>query len=174
MKNLWAPWRMEYILGQDRPQGCIFCPEKGRSFDRERLMLHIGADSLVMMNRYPYNNGHLLVAPVRHLEDPRQLTEKESADLWSTVNGSLTCLEKVMKPDGFNVGFNLGPEAGAGVAAHLHVHIVPRWAGDVNFMTVLDEVRSIPEHILSTFDRLRPAWTEAFHQDPAPEALRRS
>ncbi len=166
MKNLWAPWRMEYILGEDPQEGCIFCPDNDKTFDRDRLMLHIGPKILVMMNRYPYNNGHLLVAPVRHTADPRDLTPEESGLLWDAVNRSLDCMTKLMSPNGFNVGINLGESAGAGVASHLHVHIVPRWVGDTNFMTLLDEVRSIPEHILQSFDRLRPLFAEAFEQDP--------
>ena len=166
MKNLWAPWRMDYILGKDPQEGCVFCIDTEKDHDRERLMLHIGPTILVMMNKYPYNNGHLLVAPRSHKADPRELSPGESAALWDGVNRSLGCLTELMHPDGFNVGINLGQAAGAGVAAHLHVHIVPRWGGDTNFMTLLDEVRSIPEHIRQTFDRLRPLFAKAFAQDP--------
>ena len=165
MKNLWAPWRMDYILGNDPQEGCIFCTEGDLTHDRDRLMLHIGPRILVMMNRYPYNNGHLLVAPVRHLADPREMDPEESAALWDAVNRSLDCLGELMNPDSFNVGLNLGEAAGAGVAAHMHVHIVPRWVGDTNFMTILDDVRSIPEHIMQTYDRLRPLFVKAFEQD---------
>jgi len=161
MDNLWAPWRMEYILGHDRQEGCILCPGPDRTADRERLMLHVGSLSLVMMNRYPYNNGHLLVAPIRHVADPRELSPAETADLWAKGRAALDCLQELMSPDGFNVGLNLGKSAGAGVAEHVHVHVVPRWEGDTNFMTVLSEVRSIPEHLLATFDRLRPLLAKA-------------
>jgi ATP adenylyltransferase len=112
--------------------------------------------SLVMMNRYPYNNGHLLVAPVRHVPDLDGLRSEEMLDLLSSVRDSIGVLRSVMKPEGFNVGVNLGKVAGAGVEAHLHVHIVPRWNGDTNFMTVQGEVRVIPEHIRDTYRKLAP------------------
>ncbi len=165
MENLWAPWRMEYILGQNDQPGCIFCPQGVVGFDRRRLILHVSQRSLVMMNRYPYNNGHLLVAPRRHLSEPGDLDAAETADLWLAVDKAVACLRELMRPDGFNIGINLGVAAGAGVAAHLHVHVVPRWVGDTNFMTVLGEVRSIPEHLLQTFDRLRPLISRAFGED---------
>jgi len=161
MDNLWAPWRMEYILGQSPREGCILCPGPDRTADRERLMLHVGPLSLVMMNRYPYNNGHLLIAPVRHVADPRELSPAETADLWAKSRAALDCLDELMSPHGFNVGLNLGKSAGAGVAEHVHLHVVPRWEGDTNFMTTLSEVRSIPEHLLATFDRLRPLLAKA-------------
>lgn len=161
MDTLWAPWRMEYILGRDRPEGCIFCPGATTDFDRDRLILHVGRLVMVIMNMYPYNNGHLLVAPNRHVSEPGLLTDRETDRLWRTVNATIDILKEAMNPDGFNVGLNLGQVAGAGVAAHMHVHIVPRWSGDVNFMTVLAEVRSVPEHIKATFDRLRPLFAAA-------------
>lgn len=156
MDNLWAPWRMEYILGEDKFDGCIFCTEGVKGHDRERLILHVGERVMVMMNRYPYNNGHLLVAPVRHVAEPGELNPEETAELWHTVNRVVEVLRELMNPQGFNIGINLGSVAGAGVAAHLHVHVVPRWSGDTNFMTVLADVRSVPEHIVATYDRLRP------------------
>ncbi|MBW1713349.1 MAG: HIT domain-containing protein [Deltaproteobacteria bacterium] len=165
MENLWAPWRMEYILDQSQDQGCIFCPGDVTSFDRERLILHVGPRTLVLMNKYPYNNGHLLIAPKRHLPEPRHLSPEETAELWDAVNKSLDCLQELMNPDGFNVGLNLGQAAGAGLTEHLHVHLVPRWVGDTNFMTVLGEVRSVPEHLKRTFDRLRPLIARTFGED---------
>ncbi len=162
MKNLWAPWRMEYILGHDRPAECIFCPGRDTGPNRERLLLRAGGQVLVFMNKYPYNNGHLLIAPRRHVAMPTELDAAETAALWDAVNRCLGVLTALMRPDGFNVGLNLGEAAGAGVAAHLHVHVVPRWSGDTNFMAALGEVRSIPEHILATFDRLGPLMAEAF------------
>ena len=164
MENLWAPWRMEYILGNEDDQSCIFCPDKGAGYDRERLMPYIGPLVLVMMNRYPYNNGHLLVAPLRHAPEPADLTPEETIALWQTVNVVMDILKQDMKPDGFNVGLNLGVAAGAGVAGHLHVHVVPRWAGDTNFMTVMSDVRSIPEHLRQTFDRLQPLFARALEE----------
>ena len=155
MDVLWAPWRMEYILSDKNEQTCIFCPGEDRSRDEERLILHVGEKSMVIMNRYPYNNGHLLVAPVRHVGSLDLLDPQETLDLMMTVQQCIDILKTVMQPEGFNVGLNLGRVAGAGVEEHLHFHIVPRWNGDTNYMTVLGEVRVIPEHLRQTYNRLR-------------------
>lgn len=165
MKTLWAPWRMEYILSDKEEGECIFCPGDDRSQDQARLILYVGSLTLVIMNRFPYINGHLLVAPVRHVPDLESLTEKETLDLLFMVRRSIEVLKKVMKPEGFNVGLNLGNVAGAGVEAHLHFHIVPRWSGDTNYMSVLGEVRVIPEHIVQTYGKLVPHFRK-FKQFP--------
>ena len=153
MDNLWAPWRMEYILGQDKQPGCIFCLDRAGQ-DPDRLVLWADEICLVMMNRYPYNNGHLLIAPRRHVADPLDLTDDETMALMDGIKRSLSVLRAEMNPDGFNIGLNLGRVAGAGVDTHLHYHIVPRWSGDVNYMTVMAEVRVVPEHLVATYDRL--------------------
>ena len=158
MDVLWAPWRMEYILSDQKSSECIFCPGTDRTNDPDRLILWVGDLTMVMMNRYPYNNGHLLVAPVRHVSSLDQLTEQEMLDLLGMVRGSVEILKKAMNPEGFNVGLNLGKVAGAGVEAHMHFHIVPRWNGDTNYMTVVGEVRVIPEHIKRTYERLLPYY----------------
>jgi ATP adenylyltransferase len=163
MKLLWAPWRMEYILSQEGENACIFCPGENREQDRERLILFMGRLTLVIMNKFPYINGHLLVAPVRHVPDLASLSEAETLDLMKRVRNAVEVLKKVMSPDGFNVGLNMGKVAGAGVEAHMHFHIVPRWNGDHNFMTVLGEVRVIPEHIEATYEKLLPHF-EAFNE----------
>lgn len=155
MNVLWAPWRMEYILSDKKGEGCIFCPGDDRAGDKDRLILHVGSMSMVVMNKYPYNNGHLLVAPVRHSPDLAGLSDEENLDLILMVKKSLGILKKVMKPEGFNVGLNMGKAAGAGVEAHLHFHIVPRWGGDTNFMPVTGDVRVIPEHLQNTYEKLR-------------------
>ena len=159
MEVLWAPWRMTYILDQDKPPGCIFClATDGKGADD--LVLGVSRSCVVMMNKYPYNNGHLLVSPCRHLPDLSGLEREEMAELLYTVDRAIAVLKEVMNPDGFNVGLNLGRVAGAGIEEHLHFHVVPRWSGDTNFMTVLGEVRSIPEHIRATHAKLKPhfAW----------------
>ena len=156
MKTLWAPWRMEYILSGDKNGGCIFCPGNDRNNDVERLILYVGSLSIIMMNKYPYNNAHLLVAPIRHLPELGQLSSEESLDLMLKVRNSIEILKKLMDPEGFNVGLNLGRVAGAGVEEHMHFHIVPRWNGDTNYMTVFDDVRVIPEHIRETYGKLKP------------------
>jgi len=130
MKALWAPWRMEYILSDQKGGACIFCPGDNRDEDGSRLILHVGSLSMVMMNRFPYINGHLLIAPVRHVRGLELLSREEMLDLLTVVSSSVEVLKKVMKPEGFNVGMNLGKVAGAGVEDHMHFHIVPRWKGD--------------------------------------------
>lgn len=155
MKVLWAPWRMDYILSNEKGNECIFCVGDDRSKDQERLILHVGSMTMVMMNRFPYINGHLLVAPIRHVPELDHLSEQEGLDLLLMVKRSINILKKVMRPEGFNVGLNLGRVAGAGVEEHMHFHIVPRWNGDTNYMTVLGEVRVIPEHIDNTYKKLK-------------------
>jgi len=152
MKTMWAPWRMEYILGE-KDEGCVFCRALS---DQDSLTLYKGEVTMVVMNKYPYINGHLLVAPTRHLSLLELLHKNEMADLLETVEKSVGILKKVMNPDGFNVGLNLGKVAGAGVEEHLHFHIVPRWFGDTNALTVFADVRVIPEHLQATFRNLKP------------------
>ena len=152
MKTMWAPWRIEYIL-EDKESGCIFCDAIKTKGD---LVLFLGSETLVMMNKFPYINGHLLVAPVRHVATLDQLTKMEMGELLATVEQSVGILKTVMQPDGYNVGLNLGRIAGAGLEDHLHFHIVPRWAGDTNALTVFGEVRVIPEHIKATHNNLKP------------------
>lgn len=155
MKVLWAPWRMSYILS-DKNQECIFCemPKQGRSRDRDNLILYRSPHNLVMMNRYPYNNGHLMVVPYLHTSSLDGLTDEALLDFVKVTQHSINSLRKVLMPEGFNMGINIGKIAGAGMEDHIHLHMVPRWAGDTSFMTVLDEVRVIPEHIMDTYDKL--------------------
>ena len=156
MRVLWAPWRMEYILSNQEKGECIFCPGDDRSRDEARFILYVGSMSMVVMNRFPYINGHLLVAPVRHGPNLEFLSDEEMLDLLTMVRRSIAILKKEMDPEGFNVGLNLGRVAGAGVEEHVHFHIVPRWNGDTNYMTVFGEVRVIPEHIVETYRKLLP------------------
>ena len=155
MQVIWAPWRMDYILSDNKKGGCIFCPGDDREQDQARLILYVGSMTIVLMNRFPYINGHLLVAPIRHIPELEGLTDEESMDLLLMVKKSVDILKKVIGPEGFNIGLNLGRVAGAGVEEHMHFHIVPRWNGDTNYMTVLSEVRVIPEHIDETYKKLR-------------------
>ena len=159
MKVLWAPWRMDYILNNTKDNGCIFCQGKKENLS-ERFILFSGKHSLVMMNKYPYINGHLLVSPLRHVAALDQLEETEMAALMTMVSHSVAILKKIMKAEGFNVGLNLGKVAGAGVEDHLHFHVVPRWNGDTNFMTVFGDLRVIPEHMEQTYARLLPLFKE--------------
>lgn len=151
---------MAYILSDQKESRCIFCPGPNRDTDESRLILYVGELSMVMMNRFPYINGHLLVAPSRHVKGLESLSEEEMLDLLTMVSRSIDILRNVMSPEGFNVGMNLGKVAGAGVEDHMHFHIVPRWNGDNNYMTVFGEVRVIPEHIEKTYRRLLPHFRE--------------
>jgi ATP adenylyltransferase len=159
MKVIWAPWRMEYILNNTKEKGCIFCPDDKEN-PVDRLILFQGSRSLVVMNKYPYINGHLLVAPLRHVASLDQLDGQEKIALMTMVSHCVAILKEAMKAEGFNVGLNLGKVAGAGVEDHLHFHIVPRWNGDTNFMTVFGDLRVIPEHMEQTYQRLVPFFNK--------------
>ncbi len=156
MKRLWAPWRMEYIL-QEKKKGCFFCQGLRERKDEENLILYRGKLALVMMNRFPYNNGHLMVVPKRHCRRLEDLSAKEGHELFRLLQVSLQLLRSNLNPDGFNVGLNLGKAAGAG-EEHLHVHIVPRWAGDSNYMPVLGETKVISQHLAETYRNLRSGF----------------
>lgn len=157
MQVLWAPWRMVYVGGAHEARGCIFCVAPGDD-PRERLRLGTSAHSLVMLNRFPYQSGHVMIAPRRHTADLSALPATEHTDLAETVRRTVASLAAVFRPDGFNVGMNLGVAAGAGVVDHLHWHVVPRWTGDTNFMPALADVKVMPQHLLETWERLRPAF----------------
>ncbi len=152
MKVLWAPWRIDYILGE-KEEGCVFCKAEGAEAE---LTLFRGEATLVLMNKFPYNNGHLLVAPRRHVAGLEELDPEEMRELMETVSRSVAALKAAMRPDGFNIGLNLGRVAGAGIEEHLHVHVVPRWFGDTNALAVIDDVRVIPQHLKETCALLKP------------------
>lgn len=160
MKNLWAPWRMQYILGPKDKSTCVFCLPQSSNDDRELLVAHRARLCFVMLNRYPYAAGHLMVIPYRHVSDITELTPEESCEMMEVVQLSCRVLRAFCHPDGLNVGINLGEAAGAGIGMHLHVHIVPRWNGDSNFMAVLDDIRVIPEALEQTRDRLASFFCE--------------
>ena len=157
MKTLWTPWRMEYVRGQaPAVAGCLFDPPGISSCDADYLLLYRDEKVLVLLNRYPYAHGHLLVAPVRHIASLSALQPSEGLALMEMLQTCAAILHKHFSPDGLNIGCNIGASAGAGIAEHLHFHIVPRWEGDHNFMTVLADIRTIPEHISATYHRLLP------------------
>ena len=149
---------MEYIEGKADGTGCFFCASPDLPHSAEDLILHRDRLLVVLMNRFPYANGHLLVAPARHVADIGELSSEEGNALAAMLTRCTAILRRQLQPDGFNLGLNLGEVAGAGIASHLHWHIVPRWHGDHNFLTVLAEVRTIPEHINRTFARLLPEF----------------
>jgi ATP adenylyltransferase len=158
MDRLWAPWRLQYIQGP-AAEDCIFCIGADRTEDQERLVVARGESCYVMMNRYPYSNGHLLVSPYRHLADPADLEAPEIQELHRLMILSQDILRGVCSAEGFNVGWNFGQAAGAGIAAHIHMHIVPRWSGDSNFMPILADTRVIPQHIEKTYSLLVNAFS---------------
>jgi ATP adenylyltransferase len=154
---LWAPWRMEYILG-DKPKHCIFCAFPERRTWREDLVLVVQPFAFVCLNRYPFAPGHLLVVPRRHASDLDDLAPEEHAALFALQRDAIRALKKAVSPEGLNVGMNLGKVAGAGIAEHLHAHVVPRWNGDTNFMPVVADTRVMPEHLDATWAKLRVAF----------------
>lgn len=157
MEKLWAPWRMEYIRST-KPKDCIFCKKPKEQNDRENLILWRGSLSFVIMNFYPYNNGHLMVVPYRHLADLQNLTESENAELMAGLAECTNILQQAFQPDGFNIGMNLGRVAGAGIDDHIHFHIVPRWSGDTNYMPILAHTKVVSEGMWETYDSLYPLF----------------
>jgi ATP adenylyltransferase len=152
---LWAPWRMRYIE-EVKPGDCIFCTPTDADVLRAQLILGTTPHSRIMLNKYPYNNGHLLVAPHRHAALLAELSEREYSDLMTLLRRAVAVIETTLHPQGVNVGLNLGSCAGAGVTDHLHWHVVPRWNGDTNFMPVIGAVKVMPQHLLESYDQLRP------------------
>jgi ATP adenylyltransferase len=158
-KPLWAPWRLEYIQQAGESTGCVFCDEAAGSLDpAESLLLARGEHAIALLNKYPYASGHLMVSPVRHVGEVGDLSDEEALAIHRLAVEAVATLNAVYGPAGFNLGWNLGHSAGAGIADHVHEHVVPRWSGDTNFMPVLAEVKVLPEHLLVSRDRLREAW----------------
>ncbi len=161
MKTLWTPWRIEHVLGKaPKVEGCLFEPPGNAAHDKAALLLYRDRQVVILLNRFPYANGHLLIAPKRHVDCLTQLDEEEAPALMNMIQECTQILMHHFSPDGINIGCNLGAAAGAGIADHLHFHLVPRWDGDHNFMTVLGEVRTIPEHIQATFAKLLPDFID--------------
>lgn len=155
MKQLWCPWRIEYILGP-KPDGCVFCLPEHTEEDEERLVLYRGKKNFIILNKFPYSNGHIMVTPFRHVMDICDFTEEEASEHFSLIQVATGILQKHFKPQGINIGLNLGEAAGAGIRDHLHFHIVPRWNGDSSFMAVMNEVRVLPQHLSATYKDLKP------------------
>jgi ATP adenylyltransferase len=154
MKRLWAPWRIEYIL-MDKPEGCVLCDEPKENKDTENYILYRGKQNFIMLNSYPYNPGHLLVAPYRHTGSLDDLAGEERDEHFELVSRGVTALKEAFNPGGFNIGANIGKIAGAGIDGHFHSHIVPRWQGDMNFMPVLADVRVVPQALADTYEKLK-------------------
>ncbi|MBQ0054610.1 MAG: HIT domain-containing protein [Synergistaceae bacterium] len=159
--KIFAPWRSEYILSGDKKEGgCIFCDYPKEDKDEENLIIHRGKLCFVIMNRYPYSAGHLMVIPCRHLHNFAELTADELTELMQLAQKAVETLTEVMRPDGFNLGMNIGKVAGAGIDQHLHLHVVPRWNGDTNFMPVVGDTRVISEALESAWKRLKEGWIQ--------------
>jgi ATP adenylyltransferase len=159
MERLWAPWRMQYIQAIDKQEdGCIFCTKPKQDTDRDNLILWRGEHCFVIMNRYPYSNGHLLIVPYQHTSHIEDIDDTISSELWKTMARCVAILGKKFKAEGFNIGLNLGRLAGAGIDQHVHLHIVPRWNGDTNFMPVVADTRVISQGLLDAYDALLPEF----------------
>jgi ATP adenylyltransferase len=159
-KPLWAPWRLEYIAQADEQPGCVFCDEAAGALTPDAsLLVHAGDAAIALLNKYPYSSGHIMIAPRRHVGELSELTDGEALEVHRLAVVAVDSLKRVYRPGGFNLGWNLGRVAGAGIVDHVHLHVVPRWAGDTNFMPVLADVKVIPEHLLETRERLRNAWS---------------
>ncbi|MBI2194333.1 MAG: HIT domain-containing protein [Planctomycetes bacterium] len=156
MKRLWAPWRIEYIRSK-KEKGCLFCRCFQEGVNRDRLVLVRNPECLCLLNRYPYNNGHLMVAPATHCARLADLPRGELIAMMNLVQRAERLLSRTLRPEGFNIGFNLGRAAGAGIKDHLHLHVVPRWNGDTNFMPVLGDVRVISQSLEDLYDTLLTA-----------------
>lgn len=174
MEHLWSPWRMAYLRASPAPQrlhgtatgllkmpACIFCDFPAENNDAENLLVWRGAHAFVMLNRYPYNNGHLMVIPYAHQPTLERLDAPTLTDIMLLTNAALAALRQVYNPNAFNLGMNIGTAAGAGIAEHVHMHVVPRWAGDTNFMSVTSGTRVIPEDLRVTWEQVRAAWPQA-------------
>jgi ATP adenylyltransferase len=160
LKQLWAPWRLEYIQQADEQDGCFLCAA-AEGDDEELLVVHRGERAFVLLNRFPYASGHVMVAPVRHGVPFEELDDAEVVEVHRLAADALAALRAAMRPDGFNLGWNFGRAAGAGVTDHVHLHVVPRWSADTNFMPVLADVKVIPEHLRDTRRKLAAAWPGA-------------
>ncbi|NPB03968.1 MAG: HIT domain-containing protein [Thermotogae bacterium] len=157
MRKLWAPWRAEFILHVKKDE-CIFCAAPNRT-DEEAYILYRGEHNFIILNIFPYNSGHLMIAPYSHKPSPEYLTSEEYNEMFELLQWSLRNLRSALRPDGFNIGFNVGRVAGAGYEGHLHMHVVPRWNGDTNFMPVLAETKVISVGMEKTYQLLKPLFT---------------
>jgi ATP adenylyltransferase len=156
MKHLWSPWRLDYLTAP-KAEGCIFCHAAESQDDRENLVLLRGERAFMILNRFPYNNGHYMVVPYAHVPSLEDLDTPALTEMMLLLNRGLAALRQMMQPDGFNIGANLGHAAGAGIDEHVHLHAVPRWSGDTNFMPIIGDMRVVPETWLQTYDRLKAA-----------------
>lgn len=159
LKKLWAPWRMEYIeaINTEKNENCIFCDKPSQNKDEKNFIVYRGKTCFIILNIYPYNNGHLMLVPYKHTSELTELDSETRLELMHMINIAMEAIKNVMRPDGFNVGVNFGRTAGAGITEHLHIHLVPRWNGDTNFMPVIGCTKVICESLEDTYDKLKRA-----------------
>jgi ATP adenylyltransferase len=156
-KPLWAPWRLDYVTHADEQSGCVFCAEAAGEVE-DSLVVHRGERAFAVLNKFPYSSGHLLVAPLAHVGDLAAIGDETALEVHRLALRAIDALRAIYSPDGFNLGWNLGRVAGAGIADHVHLHVVPRWSGDTSFMPVLGDVKVLPEHLHATRERVTAAW----------------
>ena len=159
-RPIWAPWRLAYIGEAGSQETCVFCAEAAEELGEESLLVARGEHAFVLLNKFPYSSGHLMIATLRHVGEFGELSAAEAAEIHTLTTQSVEALRRVYRPDAFNVGWNLGQVAGGSISGHLHEHVVPRWAGDTNFMPVLADIKVVPEHLLETRKRLQAVWSE--------------
>jgi ATP adenylyltransferase len=158
LDRLWNPWRYQYVSKENRPDGCIFCALPRENRDEENLIVYRGQSNYIILNRYPYTTGHLMVVPYHHTNSLQGIDEATATELFSLVRTAEGKLRSIYRPNGLNLGMNLGEAAGAGIAEHIHMHVLPRWIGDSNFMTVIGETRILPEDLSETYRRLKAVF----------------
>ena len=158
MDFIWSPWRYDYLASAgEKPHSCVFCVGEDRSIDAERLIVFRGAHNFIILNLFPYTSGHAMVAPYEHLETITSAKTEQLAEMMQLAQRVIQALQTLYKPDGFNIGMNLGHAAGAGIREHFHLHVVPRWLGDANFVSVTGETRVLPEELHITYERMKVA-----------------
>jgi ATP adenylyltransferase len=158
MKHLWAAWRMKYINKSDPEQGCVFCNAQAKTDSAENLIVARGGSAFLILNKFPYTSGHVMVVPFQHVDALDLLEAPTRAEMMELVSRATVVLRQVYRPQGFNIGINIGSAAGAGVPGHIHIHIVPRWGGDTNFMSTVGEVRVLPEELEESYRRIKEGW----------------
>jgi len=163
MDYLWSPWRMKYIMDKEKSPECVFCDALLQQDDEKFLILYRGTRAFIMLNRYPYTSGHLMVLPFKHVPSYEDLDSETRAEIMELINQATDLLRKTYQPHAFNIGANIGEDAGAGIAPHLHFHLVPRWRGDSNFMSVTGQTRVLPEELNESFQRLKQDWSQFFN-----------
>ena len=161
MEYIWSPWRYKYVASSDSDAGCVFCRVHQQRADRENLIIHRASVNFVILNLFPYTSGHLMVVPYEHTASLAGVGEPVTTEMMALTKKAQAALEAEYRPDGLNIGMNLGRSAGAGVADHIHLHVVPRWAGDANFLSIIGETRVLPEDLATTYDRLKKYFDAA-------------